>query len=130
MNGECQLLQSLGAYGLDSQVLLGSLIKGRSSSSSLKREMQKSMCYAVGSDLYSMYMFFPSAYNPADALLRELEVPAPSLPLPAWWDSLSLGDSQQFDEWLTGLHLDTFLGRVDFLSCTARRTLTFGPRPF
>lgn len=101
-------------YGLDSQVSLGCLIKGRSSSCSLNTEMQKNMCHAVASDLYDMYMYFPSADNPADGPSRESDVPLPSEPLPFWWHSLAEGHVALFDEWMTSLNLDTFLGGVDF----------------
>ena len=101
-------------YGLDSQVSLGCLIKGRSSSCSLNNEMQKNMCHAVASDLYDMYMYFPSADNPADGPSRESDVPLPSEPLPFWWHSLAEGQAALFDEWMTSLNLDTFLGGVDF----------------
>ena len=101
-------------FGLDSQVSLGCLIKGRSSSSSLNREMQKSMCHFVGSDLYDNYMYFPTAYNPSDGPSRDAEVPEPSLPLPEWWESLASGDTARFDQWMASLNLDTFLGGIDF----------------
>ena len=101
-------------HGLDSQVSLGCLIKGRSSSSSLNSEMQKSMCFSVGSDLYDNYMYFPSADNPSDGPSRESDVPAPTMPLPPWWHDLSEGDSQSFDSWMAAFDMDIFLGGVDF----------------
>ena len=45
--------------GLDSQVCLGALVKGRASSTALTREMRKGLGYGIGSNLYNFYMFFP-----------------------------------------------------------------------
>ena len=52
--------------GLDSQVVIGLLSKGRSASSSLNLELSKSVATVVGFDLYSELFYFESSRNPAD----------------------------------------------------------------
>ena len=87
-------------YGLDSQVALGSLVKGRSSSAGLNRLLWKSIPIILGADMYSGYGFFPSAINRADAPTRGLSVAAPDLELPSWWDELQMGNFSNYDCWL------------------------------
>jgi hypothetical protein len=45
--------------GLDSQVALGALVKGRSSSRALNAELSRSLGYHLGSDVYPGYGYFP-----------------------------------------------------------------------
>lgn len=87
-------------YGLDSQVALGSLIKGRSASKPLNNMLQRSLGPCIGSDLYSGLGFFPSSLNRADAPTRGATPPGPDIPLPEWWESAASGDFTLFDEWL------------------------------
>ena len=87
-------------YGLDSQVALGSLVKGRSSSPGLNRLLWRSIPVIIGADMYAGYGFFPSAMNRADAPTRGQSVEDPDLALPSWWNSLALGDHGAYDEWL------------------------------
>ena len=47
-------------YALDSQVALGSLVKGRASSKALNSELLRSVPTMLGSDLYGGYGFWPS----------------------------------------------------------------------
>ena len=88
-------------YGLDSQVALGSLVKGRSSSAGLNRLLWKSIPTILGADLlYAGYGFFPSPINRADAPTRGQKVPAPDLELPHWWTAVEAGDFADYDAWL------------------------------
>ena len=87
-------------YGLDSQVALGALVKGRSASRALNTMLQRSLAPCIGSDLYAGLGFFPSSLNRADAPTRGAVPPEPDIPLPPWWSSASGGDFRMFDEWL------------------------------
>lgn len=94
LGGSCVSVKQL--YGLDSQVALGGLVKGRFASKSLNSELSRSIATQLGSDLYGFYMFFPSSANRADGPTRGVVPPAPDVTLPSWWDSLSNGDYQEF----------------------------------
>ena len=87
-------------FGLDSQVALGCLVKGRSSSRALNSELMKSLPNMIGSDLYGYYLFFPSATNRADGPTRGAAPQDPDVPLPSWWESLGAGNYGTFDAWL------------------------------
>ena len=89
--------------GLDSQVCLGALVKGRSSSPSLNRLMRSSLCYPLGSGVYSYFMYFATQHNRADGPTRG-SLPAPSdLLEPAFLKKLSSGDVSAFECWMNGL---------------------------
>ena len=87
-------------FGLDSQVSLGALVKGRAASSRLNSMLRSAIPWALGSDLYSYFLYFPSAFNRADAPTRHAEVPRPDVSLPAWWDDAAMGIFRDFDSWL------------------------------
>ena len=87
-------------FALDSQVCLGCLIKGRSSSKQLCCEMKRSLCYALGGDIYGNYMFYPSEFNRADGPTRNRAPDPPDRPLPEWWDDAVNGNFEQMDRWL------------------------------
>ena len=67
-------------YGIDSQVALGCLVKGRASSAGLNRELLRS-------HLYGFYMYYPSKLNRADAPARGALPPPPAYPVegPSCW---------------------------------------------
>ena len=87
-------------FALDSQVCLGCLIKGRSSSKQLCCEMKRSLCYALGGDIYGNYMFYPSEFNRADGPTRNRVPDPPDRPLPDWWNDAVNGNFEQMDRWL------------------------------
>ncbi len=87
-------------YGLDSQVALGALVKGRSASRALNTMLQRSLAHCIGSDLYAGLGFFPSSLNRADAPTRGAIPPQPDMALPDWWQSAANGDFKAFDAWL------------------------------
>ena len=88
---------------LDSQVSLGSLVKGRASSRAINAELSRSLAYVVGSDLYPAFGFWPSKMNRADAPTRKGEVPGPDMEKPAWLLALEAGDYETYDDWLASL---------------------------
>lgn len=90
-------------YGLDSQVALGALVKGRSSSRSLNRLLQRSLLPMFSADAYSGVGFLPSAINRADAPTRDRVVEQPDMQLPEWWEELASGVFKKFDAWLEAL---------------------------
>ena len=85
---------------LDSQVVLGAVIKGRASSTALNKELRRNLGYPIGNDLYEYYMFFPSAMNRADGPSRGAAPLPPDLPLPSWWDDAMQGLFGRMDVWL------------------------------
>lgn len=87
-------------FGLDSQVGLGAVAKGRAASSSLNAVLQQSMCYAIGGDVYTLPMYFNTASNRADGPTRGSAPKGPDLPLPEWFGELAQGDADGFDRWL------------------------------
>ena len=87
-------------YGLDSQVALGGLVKGRCSSKALNSELSRSIPVHLGCDLYGSYLYFPSSANRADGPTRGVAPAAPDVAMPKWWDGLVAGDLGQFDEWM------------------------------
>ena len=86
-------------YGLDSQVALGALVKGRSASPQLTSMLSRSIPTILGRDVYAGYGFFPSEVNPADAPTRSAEVPAPTEVFPDWYAGLDAGVFSGFDRW-------------------------------
>eukprot|EP00438_Fugacium_kawagutii_P003588 Skav221596 [mRNA] locus=scaffold1698:358778:363001:+ [translate_table: standard] len=91
----CRLLS-----GLDSQVSLGSLVKGRASSSALNNELRYNVPHILGSDVYSFFMYFPSELNRADQPTRHKVPDGPDRPLPSWWTAALQGDFEGYDSWL------------------------------
>lgn len=87
-------------YGIDSQVSLGAIVKGRSASKSLNKLLQRSIPVMIGSDLYSGVGFFPSSTNRADAPTRNAVPPPPDVGLPDWWEAAAAGDFAEMDIWL------------------------------
>ena len=87
-------------FGIDSQVCLGAVVKGRAASACMNRMMKASIPYAIGSDVYSMYMYFPSSFNRADGPTRHRVPDPPDMLLPDWWQQLSEGVTSGFDFWL------------------------------
>ena len=87
-------------FGLDSQVCLGCVVKGRASSKALNREMRRNLCYPIGGDIYGLYMYFPSAFNRADGPTRGRLPDDPDLEFPPWWEDAQEGLFDEMDWWL------------------------------
>ena len=124
------VLRASGApLGLIHKSRWGAIVKGRAASFQLNRLMRSSMCYASGSDIYSLPMYYNTSSNRADGPTRD-DVPAPpDLPLPSWWHSLCQGDARDFDQWLkrvgapngeSELPFDDICGSQDVDLSTAR----------
>ena len=86
--------------GIDSQVCLGAVVKGRASSAALNSMLRQSMPYSIGADLYMHYMYYPSEFNRSDGPTRNRAPDPPSVPLPAWAHDLTEGDFKSFDAWM------------------------------
>ncbi|CAE7501398.1 unnamed protein product [Symbiodinium sp. CCMP2592] len=86
--------------GLDSQVVLGALTKGRAASPAINKCLRLSLAYHLGCGLYQGLGYFRSAENPADDPTRGVELRKARDPLPAWWLPLARGDTTSFDRWL------------------------------
>lgn len=87
-------------FGVDSQVSLGTLIKGRASSPALNAELVRSLPEMIANDTYFEGVYFESALNPGDDPTRDATIRKPSQALPSWWDPAVLGDFDPFDRWL------------------------------
>ena len=92
--------------GLDSQVALGCLMKGRSASPALNAVLSQSIPLMIALDLYSEVCYFHTSSNRADQPTRGKEPFPPSVELPAWWKSASEGRFEEFDAWLKECSLD------------------------
>ena len=92
----------------DSQVSLGCMVKGRSSSKSLNFELRRSLPQYLVSKIRSFYDFLKSAFNPADDPTRDVEIRAAWDNVPPWASEACLGNFAPLDAWLRerGMHLD------------------------
>ena len=93
---ECKQKRILS--GIDSQVTLGSLIKGRSSSPALNSLLRSNLCHPLGSGIFHSYMYFLSEENRADGPTRHKAPAAPDIEYPQWLVDLENGDYAGFDE--------------------------------
>ena len=85
--------------GTDSQVALGALSKGRSSSAELNSALQTGIPNLLGKNLYPGYFWTPSALNSADDPTRDLDVRPPSREPPEWWLMAIKGDFAALDHY-------------------------------
>lgn len=88
---------------LDSQVCLGALIKGRSSSAAINSLLKRNLCYPIGSGIYNFFMYFASKLNRADDPTRDQEIAPPDLQLPKWIFSDDECFSASLDSFLSGV---------------------------
>lgn len=100
--------------GLDSQVCLGALTKGRSSSPAINNSLQRGLCYPLGSGLYNYYMYYLSEENRADGPSRGRPPDPPSLDTPSWLLDLAEEKFEGFDEWISSLSAEFQLQPFDF----------------
>ena len=88
--------------GLDSQVSLGALVKGRASSASLNSLLRSSLCYPIGSGMTGYFMYYASETNRADGPTRNSVPSPPSVSQPSWMNKIEEEDDYSvFDAWLT-----------------------------
>eukprot|EP00438_Fugacium_kawagutii_P032098 Skav202519 [mRNA] locus=scaffold1359:335842:340289:- [translate_table: standard] len=88
-------------FAMDSQVCLGSFVKGRSSSVSLNAAMLRNLPFPLGSGLFPHYIFFPSELNRADGPTRKSKPKAPDMVLPHWFNAPQPECLKGLDEWLS-----------------------------
>lgn len=93
-------------YGLDSQVCLGCVTKGRASSVALNRELEQSIPLMLAYDSYSEFGYYRTSGNPSDDPTRGAPIREPSRKLPQWWWDLAEGDFGPFDNWMKSMGLD------------------------
>ena len=94
--------------GLDSQVGLGALIKGRSASPALNAELSRSLPHMVLLDYNADYFYYHTKFNPADDPTRGREVRTAEVEVPSWWAEVEQGQYGSFDEWLRIFGLDDY----------------------
>ncbi|CAE7783212.1 Ttll4 [Symbiodinium sp. CCMP2456] len=72
----------------DSQVAIGCLLKGRSSSIALNKEIERALPHTIGGGIYSGLAYSPTSINPSDAPTRGRDVGEPTEDLPNWYEPL------------------------------------------
>ena len=87
-------------FGLDSQVCLGCICKGRSASESLNQELCRSLPTILFCDSYSECMYYQSAENPADDPTRGVCLRKKTMETPDWFLASCTGDFSGLDSWL------------------------------
>ena len=92
--------------GADSQVALGTLIKGRSTSSSLNAELCKSLPWMLAFDSYLECLYFQTKANRGDDPTRGNSIRPPSREWPAWISDIREGSFEAFDKWLEAHGID------------------------
>jgi len=100
--------------GLDSQVCLGALVKGRSSSPGINRALRSSLAYPLGASFHNYFMYYLSEENRADGPTRRRRPDDPDLEQPLWMKDLASGDHQAFDAWISSLGAEFSLAPFDF----------------
>ena len=85
-------------YGLDSQVGLGSLIKGRSPSRSINEELRCGLLDVAGNRLDPGYSFAPTRLNPSRLPHAQPRFPPPR-GMPQYLADVAAGREANFDCW-------------------------------
>ena len=88
------------AIGSDSQVALGALVKGRSSSAGLNGVLRRSLPTILGFNSYAAWQYVPTQLNPADDPTRGKQVRSPSDKVPEWLSDAYTGSYAGLDEFL------------------------------
>ena len=86
--------------GSDSQVVLGCLVKGRSSSSAINRRLRRAIPTIVGYNVYSQFQYVNTKDNGADDPTRDREVRAPCEDEPHWLVAAKAGHFEPLDQFL------------------------------
>ena len=86
--------------GLDSQVGLGSLVKGRASSKAINNILRQSMPYSISSDIQMHYMYYNTKHNRSDGPTRNKDPAPPDMEQPPWVADLPQGKTDSFDAWM------------------------------
>lgn len=86
--------------GSDSQVTLGAILKGRSSSRSLNNLLKKYLCTTLGFNSYSYAQYIHTSANVADDPTRDRPCRIPTDEIPHWLQSAFRGDFEELDKFL------------------------------
>ncbi|CAE7186827.1 RMV1 [Symbiodinium microadriaticum] len=92
--------------GADSQVSLGALLKGRSSSSKLNGALRQSLPAYIGLDIHGGYLYVRSCDNPADDPTRSVPTRAPPFSMPRWLHDAVDGNFELLDDELVKCGMD------------------------
>ena len=87
-------------FGIDSQVCLGAVVKGRASSKPLNDILRQSMAFPLGADVYEFFMYFRSESNRADGPTRDRKPDPPDVARPAWIELVGRDEFAMFDSWM------------------------------
>ena len=90
---------------LDSQVCLGSLLKGRSASFSINRRLRSALGGLLFFNLHPSCAYVASADNPADDPTRLAPLRLPAIPEPTWLRLAECGDFSALDSFLKECNL-------------------------
>lgn len=92
--------------GTDSQVCLGAVVKGRSSSFILNDMLLSHLPTLLVYNCYTGHQYLPSAENPSDDPTRLRELRLPSESAPSWLEKAFDGDFDEFDQFLKEHHVN------------------------
>ena len=85
----------------DSQVVLGAVVKGRSSARSLNKLLRSQLPFLLGYNNFTAWHYVNTRDNPADDPTRDHAVRSPVESSPGWLDDIYRGNYQPFDDWLS-----------------------------
>eukprot|EP00438_Fugacium_kawagutii_P011481 Skav211699 [mRNA] locus=scaffold1535:189530:207134:+ [translate_table: standard] len=91
--------------GTDSQVTLGAVVKGRSSSAVLNRQLRRALPDILGYNVYSASQYITSADNVADDPTRDRDCREPTNRAPAWAVEIASGNFTGLDAELSAVDL-------------------------
>ena len=83
--------------GSDSQVVLGALVRGRSSSKTLNQRLRRGLPHILAGNTYVCAQYIPTKLNVADDPTRDRPCRAPDSELPEWIEAISHGDYEPLD---------------------------------
>ena len=92
--------------GSDSQVVLGALVKGRSSSKVLNRQLKRSLPTVLAYNVYNYTQYIHTLLNVADDPTRDRDCRPPDGPPPDWLTAVEEQDYAGLDELLRYKSLD------------------------
>lgn len=92
--------------GSDSQVVLGALLKGRSSSKAINERLRRALPTLLGYNTYSCLQYISTGDNVADDPTRDRDCRSPLHPGPPWLAELEAGVYESFDALLATAGLD------------------------
>ena len=92
--------------GSDSQVVLGALVKGRSSSKVLNRQLKRSLPTVLSYNVYNYTQYIHTLLNVADDPTRDRDCRSPEGPPPDWLKAVEEQDYTGLDEILLSRAID------------------------